>query len=60
MKTLSILLIALTTLVSGCVVYDRDGGHRGDHDHDGISHADHDHDGDHDRDDRHSDDSHRN
>jgi hypothetical protein len=31
MKKLAVLLIAITSLLSGCVVYDpyRDGGHRG-------------------------------
>ncbi|WP_265942443.1 hypothetical protein [Dechloromonas sp. A34] len=39
MKTLAALLIALSTLLTGCVVYDpphRDGGHRGDRDRDGV------------------------
>lgn len=35
MKKIVVLLIAITSLLSGCVVYDpayRDGRHRGDHD----------------------------
>jgi hypothetical protein len=35
MKKLAVLLIAITSLLAGCVVYDpayRDGRHRGDHD----------------------------
>lgn len=35
MKKFALLLIAITSLLSGCVVYDpayRDGRHRGDHD----------------------------
>ncbi|NTV70239.1 MAG: hypothetical protein HGA71_08850 [Azonexaceae bacterium] len=35
MKKLTVLLIAVASLLSGCVVYDpayRDGGHRGDRD----------------------------
>jgi hypothetical protein len=48
MKKLAVLLIAITSLLSGCVVYDpayRDGDrHRGDRD--GASHRDHDRDRD--------------
>ena len=39
MKRLAVLLIAVSTLLTGCVVYDRpyrDGGHHGDRDRDGI------------------------
>lgn len=39
MKKLAVLLIAIATLTTGCVVYDgphRDGGHRGDRDRDGV------------------------
>lgn len=54
MKSLAILLIALTTLLSGCVVYDtphRDGDRRGEHrsdrDRDGVpDRVDRDRDGD--------------
>jgi len=47
MKKLVVLLIAITSLLSGCVVYDpayRDGRHRGDHD--GSWNRDHDRDRD--------------
>ena len=47
MKKLAVFLIAISSLLSGCVVYDpayRDGGHRGDRD--GASHRDHDRDRD--------------
>lgn len=51
MKTLAALLIALTTLLSGCVVYDthhyRD-GYRGDRDWDGMHRGDRDRDRDRD------------
>lgn len=39
MRKLVVLLIALSTLLTGCIVYDtpyRDGGHRGDRDRDGT------------------------
>lgn len=49
MKTLAALLIGLTTLLSGCVVYDpphhRDGGYRGDRDGMHRGDRDRDHDG---------------
>lgn len=48
MKTLAVLLIALSTLLSGCVVYDnpnRDGGYRGDRDGMHRGDRDRDHDG---------------
>lgn len=47
MKKLALLLIVMTSLLSGCVVYDpayRDGRHRGDHD--GSWNRDHDRDRD--------------
>jgi hypothetical protein len=55
MKKLLVLMLAITSLLSGCYVYEgpnRDGGHRGDRD--GASHRDHDRDRDGvpDRDDR--------
>lgn len=52
MKKLAVLLIAMATLLTGCVVYDgprRDGGYRGDHDA-GPGRGDHDRDRDRDRD----------
>ncbi|MBK7648272.1 MAG: hypothetical protein IPJ12_14195 [Betaproteobacteria bacterium] len=54
MKKLLVLMLAVSSLLSGCYVYDgpnRNGGvHRGDRD--GASHRDHDRDGVQDRDDR--------
>lgn len=50
MNKLALLLIATTTLLSACVVYDtpyRDGDRRGDYDRDGTHHRG---DGDRDRD----------
>jgi len=55
MKKLALLLIAITSLSSGCVVYDpayRDGRHHGDHDGSWNRDHDRDHDGVPDRDDR--------
>lgn len=58
MKKLAVILIAITSLLSGCIIYDpayRDGGGRhGDYDHDRASRHDHDrdHDGVPDREDR--------
>lgn len=51
MKKIVVLLIAITSFLSGCVVYDpayRDGRHRGDHD--GSWNRDHDRDRERDRD----------
>lgn len=48
MKTLVALLIALSTLLTGCIVYDtpyRDGGYRGDRDGMHRGDRDRDHDG---------------
>lgn len=46
MKKIALLMIVMTSLLSGCVVYDpnRDGRHRGDHD--GSWNRDHDRDRD--------------
>lgn len=54
MKRLVVLLIAVASLLSGCVVYDpyRDGGHRGDRDGPPNRSHDRDRDGVPDRDDR--------
>jgi len=65
MKKLLVLILAMTSLLSGCYVYDgpyRDGGgHHGDRD--GASNREHDRDHDrdreHDRDDRRLNDSNR-
>lgn len=49
MKILAALLLALSTLLTGCVVYDpphRDGGYRGDGDRDGMHRGDRDRDHD--------------